>query len=84
MMFILGSSMDIPRRALYVSWFAHFDFRKQSGPAFQVICQCTNNAPINVKPHYPPPGLTKGLVGDFRRFDQKFCPTSGAFDRSKF
>ena len=43
-----------------------------------------HNAPINVKPHYPPPGLTKGLVGDFRRFDQKFCPTSGAFDRSKF
>ena len=22
-------------------------------------------APINVKPHYPPPGLTRGLVGDF-------------------
>ena len=20
---------------------------------------------INVKPHYPPPGLTRGLVGDF-------------------
>ena len=45
---------------------------------------CMLYAPINVKPHYPPPGLTKGLVGDFRRFDQKFCPTSGAFDRSKF
>ena len=44
MMFILGSSTVIPRRALYVSWFAHFDFRKQSGPAFQVICQCTNKA----------------------------------------
>ena len=46
MMFILGSSTDIPRarRVLYVSWFAHFDFRKQSGPAFQVICQCTNKA----------------------------------------
>ena len=44
MMFILGSSTDIPRRALHVSWFAHFDFRKQSGPAFQVICQCTNKA----------------------------------------
>ena len=45
MMFILGSSTDIPRRALYVSWFAHFDFRKQSGPAFQVICpRCTNKA----------------------------------------
>ena len=41
-------------------------------------------APINVKLHCPPPGLTKGLVGDFCRFDQKFCPTSGAFDRSKF
>ena len=42
MMFIHGSSTDIPRRALYVSWFAHFDFRKQSEPAFQVIYQCTN------------------------------------------
>ena len=48
------------------------------------VTQRITNAPINVKPHYPPPGLTKGLVGDFRRFDQKFCPTSGAFDRSKF
>ena len=44
MMFILGLSTDIPRRALYVNWFAHFDFRKQSEPAFQVICQCTNKA----------------------------------------
>ena len=39
------------------------------------------NAPINVKPHYPPPGITRGLVGDF---GLKFCPTSGVFDRSKF
>ena len=23
------------------------------------------NAPVNVKPHYSPPGLTRGLVEDF-------------------
>ena len=44
MMFIHGLSTDISRRALYVSCFAYFDFRKQSGPAFQVISQCTNKA----------------------------------------
>ena len=41
-----------------------------------------NNVSINVKPHYgPPPGLNRGLVGDF---DQNICPNSGAFDRSRF
>ena len=49
-----------------------------------VYVLCIGYAPINVKPHYPPPGLTKGLVGDFHRFDQKFCASSGVFDRSKF
>ena len=34
----------ISRRELYVSCFACFNFRKQSGPAFQVIYQCTNKA----------------------------------------
>ena len=37
-----------------------------------------------LSPTTPLPGLLKGLVGDFRRFDPKFCPTIGAFDRSKF
>ena len=44
MMFIHGSSTDISRRALYVGYFAYFDFKKQSGQAFQVISQCTNKA----------------------------------------
>ena len=43
MMFIHGSSTDISRRALYVSCFSYLDFRTQSGPAFQVVSQCTNN-----------------------------------------
>ena len=37
MMFIYASSTDISRRALYVSCFVYFDFKKQSGPAFQEI-----------------------------------------------
>ena len=50
-------------------------------PAIHRFSAHCSYAPINVKPHYPPPGLTRGLVGDF---DLKLCPTSGAFDRSKF
>ena len=31
-------------RELYVSCFSYLDFRKQSGPVFQVISQCINKA----------------------------------------
>ena len=34
-------------------------------------------------PHYPPPGQTRGVVGDLIRFYLKNCPTSGEFDCSK-
>jgi len=34
--------------------------------------------PINDKPHYPPPGLTTGLVGDLY---QNIYPNRGVFDR---
>jgi len=39
-------------------------------PTSMIICGFTSlvrnarNAPINVKPHYPPPGLTRGVGGD--------------------
>jgi len=45
-----------------------------------VLVNCMEtNAPINIKPHYPPPGHTWGNSGGF---DLKNRPTSGAFDSS--
>jgi len=32
---------------------------------------CVTYAFINLKPHYPPPGLTRGLVRDF---DPEYLP----------
>ena len=36
-----------------------------------------SNAPINVKPHYPPPGLTKGIGGDLTFRKIKFSTHRG-------
>ena len=40
------------------------NFDEQIGAA-KLRVNLPNYAPINVKPHYPPPGLTRRLVGDF-------------------
>ena len=37
-------------------------------------------APINVMPHYPPPGLCRGKGGHLTCFDTKTCPICGEFD----
>ena len=41
-------------------------------------------APINVMPHYSPPGLYRGKGRAFDLFDTKTCPICGEFDRSPY
>ena len=43
-----------------------------------------SNAPINIMPHYSPPGLYRGKVGHLTCFDTKTCPICGEFDRSPY
>jgi len=38
---------------------------------------CPVYAPINVKPHYPPPGLTRGFDGDLTFFKIKYSTHRG-------